>query len=94
MYTRSLLGLFLTALPALAQAPLALLGAAPSGAPEADIFVLPSQLPWLGAPPGGALTYEDAVRAAVAGDRADPRPEPGRVDPARITAADPSWAGG
>ena len=48
----------------------------------------------VGPPPGGALTYDDAVRAAVAGDQADPRPEPGRVDPARITAADPSWAGG
>jgi hypothetical protein len=34
------------------------------------------------------------VRAAVAGDQTDQRPEPGSVDPARITAADPSWAGG
>ena len=24
----------------------------------------------------------------------DPRPEPGTADPARITAADPDWAGG
>ena len=48
----------------------------------------------VGPPPGGTLAYDDAVRAAVAGDQADPRPEPGRVDPARITAADPSWAGG
>ena len=47
----------------------------------------------VGPPPGGALGYDDAVAAAVAGDGADPRPEPGTVDPARITAADPSWAG-
>ena len=47
----------------------------------------------VGAPPGGALGYDAAVAAAVAGDGADPRPEPGTVDPARITAADPSWAG-
>ncbi len=37
--------------------------------------------------------FDDAVRAALVGDDADPRPEPGTVDPARITAADPSWAG-
>ena len=48
----------------------------------------------VGPPPGGTLSYDDAVRAAVAGDKAVPRPEPGSVDPARITAADPSWAGG
>jgi uncharacterized protein YbjT (DUF2867 family) len=47
----------------------------------------------VGAPPGGLLGYDDAVRASVAGDRGGPRPEPGTVDPARITAADPSWAG-
>ena len=47
----------------------------------------------VGPPPGGALGYDAAVAAAVAGDGADPRPEPGAVDPARITAADPSWAG-
>jgi uncharacterized protein YbjT (DUF2867 family) len=47
----------------------------------------------IGPPPGGALGYDDAVEAALAGDGADPRPEPGTVDPARITAADPSWAG-
>ena len=48
----------------------------------------------VGPPPGGTLSYDESVRAAVTGDRADPRPEPGSVDPARITAADPSWAGG
>jgi uncharacterized protein YbjT (DUF2867 family) len=48
----------------------------------------------VGPPPGGALSYDVAVEAAVAGDGAVPRPEPGSVDPARITAADPAWAGG
>ncbi len=48
----------------------------------------------VGPPPGGTLSYDESVRAAVTGDRTDPRPEPGSVDPARITAADPSWAGG
>jgi uncharacterized protein YbjT (DUF2867 family) len=47
----------------------------------------------VGPPPGGTVSYADAVRAAVARDHAGPRPEPGQVDPARITAADPSWAG-
>jgi hypothetical protein len=47
----------------------------------------------VGAPPGGALGYDEAVEAAVARDGTDPRPEPGTVDPALITAADPSWAG-
>lgn len=48
----------------------------------------------VGPPPGGALPFDVAVADAIAGDDADPRPEPGTVDPARITAADPSWAGG
>lgn len=48
----------------------------------------------VGAPPGGPLPYDRAVADAIAGDRADPRPEPGTADPARITAADPAWAGG
>ncbi|MBR7741806.1 NAD(P)H-binding protein [Phycicoccus sp. BSK3Z-2] len=48
----------------------------------------------VGGPPGGALGFDQAVEDAVAGDGADPRPEPGTVDPARVTAADPSWAGG
>jgi len=48
----------------------------------------------VGPPPGGPLTYDRAVADAIAGDGADPRPQPGTVDPARITAADPSWAGG
>jgi hypothetical protein len=47
----------------------------------------------VGPPPGGALPFDDAVRASVTGDGAGPRPEPGTVDPARITAADPAWAG-
>ncbi|WP_240917632.1 hypothetical protein [Phycicoccus sp. HDW14] len=48
----------------------------------------------VGAPAGGALGYDRAVTDAIAGDDADPRPEPGTVDPARVTAADPEWAGG
>jgi uncharacterized protein YbjT (DUF2867 family) len=48
----------------------------------------------VGPPPGGVLPLDVAVADAIAGDDADPRPEPGTVDPARITAADPSWAGG
>jgi uncharacterized protein YbjT (DUF2867 family) len=48
----------------------------------------------VGPPPGGVLGFDRAVADAIAGDDADPRPEPGTVDPARITAADPVWAGG
>lgn len=48
----------------------------------------------VGAPAGGALGFDRAVTDAIAGDDADPRPEPGTVDPARVTAADPAWAGG
>lgn len=48
----------------------------------------------VGAPPGGPLGFDRAVTDAIVGDDADPRPEPGTVDPARVTAADPAWAGG
>ena len=48
----------------------------------------------VGPPPEGLLDYDRAVTDAVAGDAVKPRPEPGTVDPARITAADPGWAGG
>ena len=48
---------------------------------------------WSGRRPAGRSGYDAAVEAAIAGDDTDPRPEPGTVDPARITAADPSWAG-
>ncbi|MEO5610015.1 MAG: NAD(P)H-binding protein [Ornithinibacter sp.] len=48
----------------------------------------------VGPPPGGPLGYDEAVGDAVAGDAVHPRPEPGTVDPARITAADAAWAGG
>lgn len=48
----------------------------------------------VGPPPGGVLGFDRAVADAIAGDDADPRPEPGTVDPARISAADPVWAGG
>ena len=37
-------------------------------------------------------SVDDAVRAALGGTAKD-RPEPGTVDPARLTAADPDWAG-
>ena len=36
----------------------------------------------------------DLEADAIAGDDVNPRPEPGTVDPARITSADPAWAGG
>lgn len=45
-----------------------------------------------GEPPAGVTSFTDAVRAALAGTPAA-RPEPGSVDPAQITAADPDWAG-
>ena len=48
----------------------------------------------VGSPPQGYLDYDRAVADALAGDGVDPRPEPGTADPARITAADPDWAGG
>ena len=48
----------------------------------------------VGAPPESLLSFDTAVADAIAGDGADPRPEPGTVDQARITAADPAWAGG
>ena len=48
----------------------------------------------VGPPPGGPLPFDRAVADAIAGDDASPRPEPGKVDPARITSADPAWAGG
>ncbi|GAA4411425.1 hypothetical protein GCM10023168_32270 [Fodinibacter luteus] len=48
----------------------------------------------VGPPPGGLLGYDRAVSDAIAGDGVVPRPEPGTTDPARITAADPDWAGG
>lgn len=48
----------------------------------------------VGPPPGGFLSFDRAVADAIAGDGADPRPEPGTVDPARVTSADPDWAGG
>jgi uncharacterized protein YbjT (DUF2867 family) len=46
----------------------------------------------VGGPAGGALGFDEAVLASVDPD-AGPRPEPGTVDPARLTAADPKWAG-
>lgn len=48
----------------------------------------------VGTPDDGLLPFDRAVTDAIAGDDADPRPEPGTVDPARVTAADPAWAGG
>ena len=46
----------------------------------------------VGGPEGGTMAFEDAVRASLVDD-GGPRPEPGTVDPARITSADPTWAG-
>lgn len=46
----------------------------------------------VGAPDGGAMSFDDAVQASMVTDSGE-RPEPGSVDPARITAADPTWAG-
>ncbi|MBC7310405.1 MAG: oxidoreductase, partial [Tetrasphaera sp.] len=46
----------------------------------------------VGAPPDGVTGFDDAVRASIESESGS-RPEPGTVDPARITAADPSWAG-
>lgn len=45
----------------------------------------------VGLPTGGLTGFDDAVRAALAGN--GERPEPGTVEPERLTAADPAWAG-
>lgn len=45
------------------------------------------------AQPGGPLRYAAAVRAALVDESSHGLPEPGTVDPARLTAADPDWAG-
>jgi uncharacterized protein YbjT (DUF2867 family) len=42
-------------------------------------------------PPGGLLGFDEAVQDALGGERS--RPEPGTVDPGRLTSADPDWAG-
>lgn len=48
----------------------------------------------VGEPAGGAMGFDEAVLASIdPGHDAGPRPEPGTVDPARITSADPKWAG-
>lgn len=46
-------------------------------------------------PPDGHLPYDDAVAAALSQPLASRknRPEPGTVDPAWLTSADPDWAG-
>ncbi|KGN36262.1 NAD-dependent dehydratase [Knoellia subterranea KCTC 19937] len=44
-------------------------------------------------PPGGHLRYAESVRAALVDESGRRLPEPGTVDPARLTAADPDWAG-
>lgn len=44
-------------------------------------------------PSGGALHFASSVRAALVDESGDQLPEPGTVDPARLTAADPDWAG-
>lgn len=53
---------------------------------ESDLDVL------VGAPEGGAMGFDEAVRASTHTE-SGARPEPGTVDPAHITAADPKWAG-
>lgn len=47
----------------------------------------------VGPPPDRPLRFAEAVRAALVDESGTQRPEPGTVDPARITAADPEWAG-
>lgn len=39
------------------------------------------------------IGFDDAVRAALAGADDEAAPEPGHTDPARLTRADPDWAG-
>jgi uncharacterized protein YbjT (DUF2867 family) len=46
----------------------------------------------VGAPERGLVGFDEAVRTALSGDGT--RPEPGTVDPGRLTSADPEWAGG
>lgn len=46
----------------------------------------------IGPPQPAPTTFDDAVAASLAGGSGD-RPEPGEGDPARLTAADPDWAG-
>ena len=50
---------------------------------------------FLGRTPEDLISYDDAVRAALAGrgQGKGQLPEPGTTDPARLTAADPDWAG-
>lgn len=45
----------------------------------------------VGPPEVGVMDFDTALRAALDDDQL--RPEPGTVDPARLTAADPDWAG-
>ncbi|WP_035912581.1 NAD(P)H-binding protein [Knoellia sinensis] len=49
----------------------------------------------IGPPPDRPLHFAESVRAALVDESRDQdrRPEPGTVDPARLTAADPDWAG-
>lgn len=45
----------------------------------------------VGPPEGGAATFPEALRAVLRQRKG--RPEPGTVEPAFLTAADPEWAG-
>ncbi len=47
----------------------------------------------VGPPPQGALGFDAAVTAALAGADDDEPLEPGEGDPARLTRSDPDWAG-
>jgi uncharacterized protein YbjT (DUF2867 family) len=60
-----------------------------------EVVCRESDLPGLvGAPPGGPLPYDAALRATIEPRRgARELPEPGTVDPGLLTSADPAWAG-
>lgn len=47
----------------------------------------------LGKSPADLIGYDEAVRAALVDSGQGPLPEPGTTDPARLTSADPEWAG-
>ena len=49
---------------------------------------------WSGRRPAGPCRSTGPWPTPSRATHADPRPEPGTVDPARVTSADPEWAGG
>ncbi len=58
-----------------------------------EVVCKESDIDSLVGPPAQPLSFEASVRAALIDESGSTRPEPGTVDPARITAADPEWAG-